>query len=149
MLNTIPTNGKMTHGLTDAASYTQLVVNFPPRPIRSIEELAAAQAVVDGLLDTPTLTPAQQDYLNVLGLLIAEFEDRLEPLPDISGIELLKVLMEEHGLRQKDLVPIFKTESIVSAVLHGQRKLTVEHIEKLATFFKVSTAVFFPTGAFT
>lgn len=43
----------------------------------------------------------------------------------------------------KDLVPILKTESIVSAILHRQQKLTVEHIEKLAVFFHVSPSVFF------
>jgi HTH-type transcriptional regulator / antitoxin HigA len=144
MRNMTKTIGKMTNGLTDTASYTQLVVNFPPRPIRSEAELATTQAVVDGLLDAPNLTPAQQDYLNVLGTLIAEFEQTLGPLPDISGVELLKVLMAERELRQKDLVPIFKTESIISDVLHGRRKLTVEHIEKLAKFFHVSAAVFFP-----
>jgi HTH-type transcriptional regulator / antitoxin HigA len=77
--------------------------------------------------------------------LIAEYEQTLEPLPDISGVELLEVLIAEQNLRQKDLVPIFKTESIVSDVLHGRRKLTVEHIQKLADFFHVSPAVFFPS----
>lgn len=51
--------------------------------------------------------------------------------------------MTELGLKQKDLVPLFKTESIVSSILSGQRKFTVEHIEKLAEFFKVSPSVFF------
>ncbi|RUT08934.1 hypothetical protein DSM106972_009870 [Dulcicalothrix desertica PCC 7102] len=65
-------------------------------------------------------------------------------VPDIYGVELLKVLIQELDLKQKDLVPIFKTESIVSDVLNGKRKLTVEHIQKLAELFKVSPAVFFP-----
>ncbi|HEY9299418.1 MAG TPA: transcriptional regulator, partial [Phormidium sp.] len=62
----------------------------------------------------------------------------------IYGVELLKVLIEEFVLRQKDLVPIFKTESIVSDVLSGKRQLTTRHIEELAKFFHVSPAVFFP-----
>jgi HTH-type transcriptional regulator / antitoxin HigA len=107
-------------------------------------DLVATQAVVDALLDLPQLTADQQDYLNVLGALIYEYEQTLEPLPDISGVELLKVLMVEHDLRQKDLVPIFKTESIVSDVLHGRRKLTLNHVQKLAKFFHVSPAAFFP-----
>jgi HTH-type transcriptional regulator / antitoxin HigA len=56
----------------------------------------------------------------------------------------LNVLIEEWGLKQKELVAIFKTESIVSAVINGHRQLTVEHIERLAEFFHVSPAVFFP-----
>jgi HTH-type transcriptional regulator/antitoxin HigA len=75
---------------------------------------------------------------------VYEYEQTQEPIPDIYGVELLKVLIEERDLRQKDLVPIFKTESIVSAVLSGQRNLTVQHIQGLANFFHVSPAAFFP-----
>jgi HTH-type transcriptional regulator / antitoxin HigA len=96
------------------------------------------------LLGCPELTADEQDYLNVLGALVSEYEQTLEPLPDISGVELLEILIAEHNLRQRDLVPIFKTESIVSDILHRRRKPTVGHIQKLAEFFHVSPAVFFP-----
>jgi HTH-type transcriptional regulator / antitoxin HigA len=138
------TSGKMIHGLTKPEPYIALLESFPPRPITCEADLVATQAVVDALLDRPQLTADQQDYLNVLGALIYEYEQTLEPLPDIAGVELLKVLMVEHELRQKDLVPIFKTESIVSDILHGRRKLTLNHVQKLARFFHVSPAVFFP-----
>jgi HTH-type transcriptional regulator / antitoxin HigA len=129
---------------TDSHTYVELLTAFPPRPIKSAEDLDAVQAVIDRLLDTPRLSPEQRDYLNVLGMLVQDYEMQHVPIPDISGVELLKVLIADRGLKQKDLVPIFKTESIVSAVLSGQRNLTVEHIEKLAAFFHISPAVFFP-----
>ena len=69
--------------------------------------------------------------------------DDKAPFPDSIGVELLQALIDEFELKQKDLVPIFKTESIVSAVLNGRRKFTVEHIEKLADFFNISPAAFF------
>jgi HTH-type transcriptional regulator/antitoxin HigA len=78
-----------------------------------------------------------------LGLLVYEYEEKYVLIPDLNGVELLKALIDELGLKQKDLVPIFKTESIISDVLNGKRKLTVEHIEKLADFFQVSPSVFF------
>ena len=97
------------------------------------------------MLNQDYLTLDEQDYLNILGTLVyeCEYEEQHTNIPDIHGVELLKVLIEEQGLRQKDWVPIFKTESIVSAVLSGQRKLTVEHIQKLAEFFHISPAAFF------
>jgi HTH-type transcriptional regulator / antitoxin HigA len=144
MLTMTKISGKMTRGITDQRSYVDLLRSFPPRPITDAAELAATQAVVDALLDLPELTADEQDYLNVLGVLISEYEQTLEPLPDISGVELLEVLIAEHNLRQRDLVPIFRAESIVSDVLHRRRKLTVSHIQKLAEFFHVSPAVFFP-----
>ncbi|WP_017740628.1 hypothetical protein [Scytonema hofmannii] len=54
--------------------------------------------------------------------------------------------MAELNLRQKDLVPIFKMESIVCHGLNGKRKLTLEHIQKLADYFHVSPTVFFPVN---
>ncbi len=117
--------------------------SFPPRPVTSEEELLATQEVVDSLIDKGELTPDEQDYLNVLGILVYEYEEKHNTIPDIYGVELLQALIAEFGLRQKDLIPIFKTESIVSEVLSGQRKLTVNHIRKLAEFFHISPAGFF------
>ena len=123
--------------------YIQLLQQFPPRTINNEEQLQATQAQIDRLLDKNELTSEESDYLNVLGVLVFEYEQTQEPIPDIYGIELLKVLIEEKQLRQKDLVPIFKTESIVSDVLSGKRQLTVRHIQELALFFNLSPAVFF------
>lgn len=124
-------------------SYIELLQKFPPRPIRSESELLAVQEVIDALLDSGEMTPEKLDYINLLGILVHEYEEKHVSIPDLSGVELLKALIDEFGLRQKDLVPIFKTESIVSAILNGQRKFTVEHIEKLSVFFNVSPSVFF------
>ncbi|WP_035139277.1 helix-turn-helix domain-containing protein [Fischerella sp. PCC 9605] len=123
-------------------TYTELLTNFPPRTIKSEEDFQKTQSCVDGLLDKGELTEAEEDYLDLLGVLISEYEQGQDLVPDIYGVELLKVLIEELNLKQKDLVTIFKTESIVSDVLNGKRKLTVEHIQKLGEFFKVSPAVF-------
>lgn len=128
---------------TESNSYMELLQKFSPRPIKSEEELLAVQEVIDALLDSADLTPEKQDYMNVLGILVHEYEEKYVLIPDLSGVELLKALIDEFGLKQKDLVPIFKTESIVSAIFNGQRKFTVEHIEKLAEFFNVSPSTFF------
>jgi len=136
--------GKMTNGSRKPSVYIELLKGFLPRPIASEEELLATQQVIDSLIDRPVLTPDEQDYLNVLGTLVYEYEQlHHEPVPDIHGVELLKVLLTEFNLRQKDLVPIFKTESIVSAVLKGRRQLTATHIRQLADFFHISPAAFF------
>ncbi|NJL55013.1 transcriptional regulator, partial [bacterium] len=117
---------------TEPNSYIELLQKFPPRPIKSEAELFAVQEIIDTLLDSGEITPEKQDYINVLGILIHEYEGKHVPIPDLSGVELLRALINEFELKQKDLVPIFKTESIVSAILKGQRRFTVEHIEKLA-----------------
>lgn len=133
----------MTSGIRSKNQYIALLQGFPPRPINTEKELRETQKVIDSLLDHPHLTLDEQDYLNVLGTLVYEYEKEHVHIPDIYGVELLKVLIDEHQLRQKDLVPIFKTESIVSEVLKGQRNLTVEHIQKLAEFFHIPPGAFF------
>lgn len=128
-----------------AEKYMQLLQDFPPRPITSEADFAATQAVINRLLDKPELTPEEEDYLDVLGALVSEYENQQEDLiPDIYGVELLKVLIAELNLKQKDLVSIFKTESIVSDILNEKRQLTTRHIQELSEFFHFSPAVFFP-----
>jgi HTH-type transcriptional regulator/antitoxin HigA len=55
---------------------------------------------------------------------------------------MLQYLMEQRGLRQADLLPVFGSRSIASTVLNGKRELSKTHIRRLAEFFHVSPAVF-------
>lgn len=129
---------------TNIITYAQLIANFPPRPITNDESYWATQDRIDALLDKGNLTIDEQDYLTVLGMMVERYESDQEPDITLRGIRLIRALMEEQGLKQRDLVaPIFKTDSIVSAVLNGKRQLTVEHINKLATFFNLPHAWFF------
>lgn len=148
MRNTTEGIGKMTRGLNKSDSYIELLQAYPPRPITSEQGLLATQEVIDFLIDRGQLTPDEEDYLNLLGTLVHEYENNQEAIPDIYGVELLKVLIEDSGIRQKDLVPIFKTESIVSDILNGRRNLTTRHILELAEFFHISPAAFFPLKTF-
>ena len=62
----------------------------------------------------------------------------------VSGpLDVIRHLLEENHLRQKDLVDVFGTESIVSDVLNGKRDLAKDHIRKLSERFGVSPALFF------
>ena len=124
--------------------YINLLISFPPRPIKSEEDLEKVQDIVDKLLDKEKRTEDEEDYLYLLAMLIEEYEEKQDLIPDIYGVELIKALMVELDLKQKDIIPIFKTESIVSDVLNGKRKMTAEHIQRSAEMFHLSPAVFFP-----
>jgi HTH-type transcriptional regulator/antitoxin HigA len=88
-------------------------------------------------------TPAQEAYLTLLSGLVERWESERVVVPAVHGVELVKALLVERQLRQKDLVPVFGTESIVSEVLSGKRELQAKHIQGLADFLHVSPAVFF------
>ena len=89
------------------------------------------------------LTEDEKDYLDILCLIVEQYEGIHHPIPSVGPINVIRHLMEVNNLKQKDMVDVFKTESIVSDVLNGKRGLTVEHIQGLSNKFKVSPAVFF------
>jgi len=82
------------------------------------------------------------EMLDTLGTIIHAYEEQAEPMPDVSGAEILHFLMEEHSLRQSDL-PEIGTQGVVSEVLNGKRELNARQIRSLAERFHVSPAVFF------
>ena len=140
--NMIKTGGKMTIG-TDL-TYKQLVADYPPRPITSEEQFWQTQARIDSLLDKQSLSADEEDYLDALGMMIASYEAQHEPDIALRGIPLIRTLMVENDLRQRDLVkPVFKTDSIASTVLNGKRRLTVDHINRLARYFMIPHEYFF------
>ena len=81
------------------------------------------------------------NFLEVLGTIIESYEADHVKIPDAPGREVLKFLMEEHGLTQNDL-PEIGSQGVVSEVLHGKRELNTRQIKELSERFKVSPAVF-------
>ncbi|MEG4801460.1 transcriptional regulator [Microcoleus sp. ARI1-B5] len=79
--------------MNNSNAYIELLKSFPPRPITVESELIATQETSDSLLDKGELTPDECDYLNLLGMLVYEYEQTLEPIPDIYGVELLNALI--------------------------------------------------------
>lgn len=138
------THGSISNRETEQA-YQQLLLAFSPRTIKSEADYAQVQAQVDQLIDKGDLSIAEQEYLDLLGMLIYAYEEQTENKEDykLRGIALIKGLIDLYDLQQKDLTPIFKTESIVSDILKGKRRLTTEHIDGLATFFKLPHSLFF------
>jgi len=114
-----------------------------PTAITSERQHEEYLAVLDALASKPNPTSDEEKYAEVLLTLIEAYEEEHHSVPDAGPVEILRTLMEANDLRQKDLVPIFGSESIVSEVLHKKRALNKTHIEKLSRRFRVSPAVFF------
>jgi HTH-type transcriptional regulator / antitoxin HigA len=114
-----------------------------PTPIRSERQHEEYLSVLDKLASKASPTAGEEKYAEVLITLIEAYEVEHHSISDASPLEVLRALMDANDLRQKDLVPIFGSESIVSEVLHKKRGLNKTHIEKLSRRFQVSPAVFF------
>jgi len=121
----------------------ELFRGFPLLPIRTEAELERAQAVVDELLGRER-DEAEELYLDVLGTLIHAYEEEHVAIPELSGLELLRALIVERGLSQRDLVRagIFATDSVASEVLAGKRSLNADQIRALAGYFDLPADLF-------
>jgi HTH-type transcriptional regulator / antitoxin HigA len=60
----------------------------------------------------------------------------------ISGVSVLRFLMDQHNHRLKDMIDIAPM-SVISEVLNGKRELNKGQIERLASKYNVSPALFF------
>jgi HTH-type transcriptional regulator / antitoxin HigA len=138
-----PLIGKFTRkSVGRPQEYRDLLGQFMPHVIRTEDENERYIRVLQALAARPRLTGAERAMMDLLTLLIEQFEEAHYALPPASPIEHVRELMAAQGLKQKDLVGIFPTESIVSEVLHGKRPLTAEHIRRLSARFHVSPALF-------
>lgn len=82
-----------------------------------------------------------EDMFETVSILISEYEK--ENVSDLEGnpIECLKYLMEEHGLKQKDLIEI-GSPGVISEVMNGKRQLNKRQILALSERFGCSVEVF-------
>jgi HTH-type transcriptional regulator/antitoxin HigA len=130
--------------LTVSPEYSALLRKFPPKVIRTEEENEAYSEILYQLDQrSRSLTHAEKELAELLTLLIEDFEEKHYRLPRAKPIEVLHFLMEQHALKQKDLVEVFGTPSIVSEVLSGKRDLNKDHIKRLSARFHVSPELFF------
>ena len=120
------------------------IKGFPaPRPITSEAQNEHYTEVLYNLEHRGHLSAAEENYAELLTVLIEAFEDQWYPIRAASPLEVLAELMAGNNLKQKNLAPLLGAESIVSEVLNGKRELNKQHIEKLSQRFNVSPALFF------
>lgn len=138
----------MMDGIAAPDEYRTLLTTYLPRTITSEAEAADVQRVIDDLIDKDDLSVAETDFLSLLGDLTPASEGNRDDLPDISGVEAIRELLKVRGERPADLVgPVFSTRSVASEVLSGKRPLSYKTVEKLAGYFHVSPALFYPAPA--
>ena len=96
------------------------------------------------LLDSGELNKDEREYLEVLGKLIKEYEEENHPIEDVSDAAMSAHLIESKGITQRGVAEATGIpESTISDLLAGRRDFNRGHIEKLATYFRVSPVAFF------
>jgi HTH-type transcriptional regulator/antitoxin HigA len=129
---------------TAQVEYVCLLRRTAPAVIHSERENGRCISMLEALDSKgEKLTAAERRLAELLTVLIEDFEEKAYALKPARPIEVLRELMQANDLKQKDLLDVFGTPSIVSEVLREKRGLTVEHIRKLSRRFHVSPEVFF------
>jgi len=124
--------------------YEALLRKVPPKVIRNEKENEAYTEILYELDKRGARLPAaEKELAELLTLLIEDFEEKRYKLPKGKPLHVLRFLMEQHNLIQKDWAEVFGTPSIVSGVMNGKRELNKEQIARLSARFHVSPELFF------
>ena len=112
-------------------------------PIRNEKHYKKLVATLEALLDETAgdeRHPAM-GLVDIVGDLIEAYEAEHHPLKPATGVQALKFLMDQHGLKQSDLAEI-GSQGVVSEILAGKRELNIRQMRALGERFGVSAATF-------
>ena len=112
-------------------------------PIRDEAHCTRMTAMLEALLDETGGNERHplMGLVDIVGDLIEDYETEHHPLPETTGVEALKFLLTQHGLKQGDLAEI-GSQGVVSEILTGKRELNVRQVRALSARFGVSVATF-------
>jgi HTH-type transcriptional regulator/antitoxin HigA len=128
---------------TALANPTAMIRQGAPHLIHSDEELAKYTEALFKLTANSDPRPEEKEAIELLTLLIERYEAERYPVPDADPIDVLRFLLDQNGLSQRDIAAELGSESTVSLVLSGKRRLNRDHIARLSQRFRVSPSVFF------
>lgn len=108
------------------------------KPLRTKTEHKAALKRIDELIAlNPQKGTAAYDELDIIGTLVSAYEDIHYPIAAPNPVEAVKYMMEEEGLKPKDLIVYFGSKGNVSEFLNNKRGLSVRIIKALHDNFNL------------
>ena len=88
------------------------------------------------------LTPTEQAFAELLAIVIEDFEEKHYALPKVTPQQALKALMEDRGLRHKDIAPIIGNKGLTTEILKGRRNISAALAKRLAAVLHVPVELF-------
>ena len=129
--------------LLDEHQYRKLLDMALPVAIRSEKEHRRLLDVVAGLMEKPEDEISEEEgrLLELLSVLIEEYENRTQPFPKAQPHRMLAYLLEEKGMKASDLWAVLP-KSRVSEILNGKRGISKTQARQLADLFHVPVDLF-------
>ena len=125
--------------------YVQLIaaaLPIPPRTEADNKRLTKMLLALDEREEQVGLTPEESAFAELLGIVISDFEERHYQFPAVAPHEALKALMEDRGLRHKDVWPVVGNKGLTTEILNGRRKISWDLAQRLAGHFRVPAEMF-------
>ncbi|MGB3508336.1 MAG: transcriptional regulator [Microcoleaceae cyanobacterium] len=122
--------------------YSDLLVKYQPKPIKTEDENERMLAVVEELMHIHS-TPEEEALYELLIVLIEKFEsDFYHPGATSTPHSMLLFLMEQQNVQPEDLVEVVGSSDVVLELLNGKGEISDELAETLGNFFKVDSSLF-------
>lgn len=120
-------------------TYAELAGRFMPRPVHDEADYRDALAVLD-MMAGFDLNAEQEDYFEAIATFVEKYEGEHYAIggKDLTAVELIRSLMEEHGMSESDLGRLLGDRSLGHRILSGERELSKAHIRVLAEHFRVN-----------
>ena len=100
--------------------------------IKTDQEYMAALSAIEKLIDDdPEPNTPESNQLEVLSILISDYESKHYSIEPPTPLDAIKFRMEQQNLTQRDLIPIIGNRSKVSEILSGKRPLSLSMIRAL------------------
>ena len=128
----------------DTKRYGRLLAKTLPTVIKSEDENNRMLAIIEELMSKGEngVTPEEDALLELLIDLVHDFEEKRYPLPSSPPHQMVAFLLEQRGLKPKDLWEAIGSKGRVSEILSGNRAISKDQAKKLAAFFHVGVQVF-------
>jgi len=123
-------------------TYGDLLRKVLPRPIQTEEENERAIALLEQLDERENPSPEEEQLAGLLTILVEDFEERHYAMKPASPLDHLRALMDDRGLRHKDVWPVLGNKGHASEVLNGKRSISKAQARRLAEFFHVPIELF-------
>ena len=122
-------------------TYAQLVGLLMPRPLHDDVDYRNALNVLDAMAGFE-MNPDQEDYFGAIATFVEKYEADRHALDDgdLTTVQLLRSLMDEHGMSESDLGRLLGDRSLGHRILTGERELSKAHIRTLAQRFSLNPA---------
>jgi len=122
-------------------SYAELVERFMPRPLHDEVDYHNALGVLDAMAGFK-MNADQEDFFDAITTFVEKYEAEHHAIADtkMTPVQLLRSLMEEHGMSESDLGRMLGDRSLGHRILSGERELNKAHIRLLADHFALSPA---------